>query len=230
MTYSVLKRTIPAMLLSTALTCSPVTAFAESIPFGTPKLPGSMLAGSRTFSPDTYAVRAEAAIVLQRMSECISSIYLEEERTSKMKKQASSTGAYTDYTASDYDTITLKENAVLSDSSSAEVSGSTVTITKAGTYVIEGAVTDGMVIIDTVDSGIVRLVLNNAAIASQSGSPIYVKNAGNVIISLPAGTASVLTDSEAYTHGLDTAAALYSTGDLWINGSGALIEIGRAHV
>ena len=44
---------------------------------------------------------------------------------------------------------------ISSDSSSVERSGSTVTITKAGTYVISGNVTEGNIIVNATDKGTV---------------------------------------------------------------------------
>ena len=84
---------------------------------------------------------------------------------------------------------------ISSDSSSVEISGSTVTITKAGTYVISGNVTEGNIIVNTTDKGTVRLILNNASISNTTTAPIKVLDAKKVILTLADNTTNTITDS-----------------------------------
>lgn len=77
---------------------------------------------------------------------------------------------------------------ISSDSSSVEISGSTVTITKAGTYVISGNVTEGNIIVNATDKGTVRLILNNASIRNTTTAPIKVLDAKKVILTLADNT------------------------------------------
>lgn len=104
-----------------------------------------------------------------------------------------------------------------------KVSGSTVTITEAGTYVLSGTLTDGQVIIDAGDEDDVRLVLENASITCTTTAPIYAKNADKVIISLPENTESTVTDTVTGTDGDDAlTAAIFAKCDLSVNGTGTL--------
>lgn len=104
-----------------------------------------------------------------------------------------------------------------------KVSGSTVTITEAGTYVLSGTLTDGQIIIDVGDEDDVRLVLENASITCTTTAPIYAKNADKVIISLPENTESTVTDTVTGTDGNDAlTAAIFAKCDLSVNGTGTL--------
>lgn len=104
-----------------------------------------------------------------------------------------------------------------------KVSGSTVTITEAGMYVLSGTLTDGQVIIDAGDEDDVRLVLENASITCTTTAPIYAKNADKVIISLPENTESTVTDTITGTDGDDElTAAVFAKCDLSVNGTGVL--------
>lgn len=104
-----------------------------------------------------------------------------------------------------------------------KVSGSTVTITEAGTYVLSGTLTDGQVIIDAGDEDDVRLVFENASITCTTTAPVYAKNADKVIISLPENTESTVTDTVTGTDGNDElTAAIFAKCDLSVNGTGTL--------
>ena len=86
------------------------------------------------------------------------------------------------------------------------------TITKSGTYTIEGD--NNQIVIDT-DSN-VELILKNATITSSNGPAIYVKDAKTVNIILE-GTNKI---SSTTTTELD--GAIYSTADLIFNGDGTI--------
>ena len=104
-----------------------------------------------------------------------------------------------------------------------KVSGSTVTITEAGTYVLSGTLTDGQIIIDAGDEDDVRLVLENASITCTTTAPIYAKNADKVIISLSENTESTVTDTVTGTDGNDElTAAIFAKCNFSVNGTGTL--------
>lgn len=111
---------------------------------------------------------------------------------------------------------------ISSDSSSVEISGSTVTITKAGTYVMSGNVTEGNIIVNATDKGTVRLILNNASISNTTTAPIKVLDAKKVILTLADNTTNTITDSSRLSTEEDYSAAIYSKEDLIINGNGTL--------
>lgn len=108
-----------------------------------------------------------------------------------------------------------------------DLSQGTQTISSSGIYDVTGTLNDGSLIVDVdkdSDDGIIYLVLNNASITSSTSAPIYVKNAEKVVILLEDGTtntiyqgSSVKTDESG-----DPSAAIFSTADLTITGSGTL--------
>ncbi|PFG36437.1 uncharacterized protein DUF4353 [Flavimobilis soli] len=112
------------------------------------------------------------------------------------------------------------------------VDGSTVTVTRAGTYRLTGTLTDGQVVVATADEDLVRVVLDGAQIASSTSSPLFVEDAGVVAVVLAAGTRNTLSDAAQYEYaeGEDEPnAALFSTADLTIAGTGQLTVEGRSN-
>ncbi|MFJ5763556.1 carbohydrate-binding domain-containing protein [Neobacillus sp. NPDC093182] len=110
------------------------------------------------------------------------------------------------------------------------VSNNVVTIRAAGVYVISGKLDDGQIVVDAEDKGNVKIVLNGAEINRSTQSPIYVKNAGKTIISLPEGTENTLSDGPEYVledSSDEPNAALFSKDNLTINGSGKLTVHGN---
>ncbi len=123
--------------------------------------------------------------------------------------------------------ITLNGSGAESDGNGVSVDGGVVTITKAGTYVVSGTLSDGQLRVDTEDKGTVRIVLNGADITCADSAPIYVANAKKVVLLLADGTQNVVTDAAAYVYESEEEdepdAAVFSKGDLTINGGGSLI-------
>ena len=127
---------------------------------------------------------------------------------------------YIDYSTEDTVKIDL---SAPKEADGVKVSGSTVIITEAGTYVLSGTLTDGQIIIDAGDEDDVRLVLENASITCTTTAPVYAKNADKVIISLPKNTESTVTDTVTGTDGNDAlTAAIFAKCDLSVNGTGTL--------
>lgn len=116
--------------------------------------------------------------------------------------------AYEDYTEDSYTVIN-------GDSES-------YTITEKGTYVLEGTITE-TVVVNLSEDDDVTLVLNNVTIDPSENQAILILSADDVTISVPEGTNNYLSDSETYTdENLDYDAAIYSECDLVINGTGYL--------
>lgn len=118
--------------------------------------------------------------------------------------------------------VTLNGSSI-SAGSDISVDGTTATITAAGTYEITGTLVDGQIIVDV--SGDVTIILNNANITCSTSSPIYVKEAGKVTITLADGSVNAITDGSSYVladAATEPDAALYSKSDMVINGTGSL--------
>ena len=111
-----------------------------------------------------------------------------------------------------------------------------VTITDGGVYVLTGTLTDGRVLVNAPGAD-VTLVLRDADITCVDSSALYIYKAANVLVYLPDGTASTLTDGSSYddsgsfssTTDEEPNACLYSKSDLVIAGGGTLTVTGNAN-
>lgn len=118
--------------------------------------------------------------------------------------------------------ITLDGTSATIGGTGATASGSVVTISAAGTYRVSGSLTNGQVLVNTSDTGIVRLVLDGVTISTTSGPGIAFTKAKKGVIVLAAGSTNSVTDGTTYPSGSDPDAAVYSKGNLAIGGTGAL--------
>ncbi len=105
----------------------------------------------------------------------------------------------------------------------ADAGGGAPSVTEGGTYRLSGRYTKTVMI--EAEDQIVRLLLDNAEISTNDGPAIYVKSAGKVFITVPAGSESVLSDSAYYTD-VTANGAIYSESDVTINGGGRLTITG----
>lgn len=111
-----------------------------------------------------------------------------------------------------------------------------VTITSGGVYVLTGTLTDGRVLVNAPDAD-VTLVLQDADITCSDSSALYIYKAASVLVYLPDGTASTLTDGSSYDYGDGVSSAideepnacLYAKSDLIIAGGGTLTVTGNAN-
>lgn len=109
------------------------------------------------------------------------------------------------------------------------VDGQKISITKDGTYVLSGTLSDGQIYINVTDTEKVRLVLNNADITCTYGPAIYIQNADKVALTLADQSTNTLSDGTAYSlaEGDKANACVYSKDDLSINGTGTLTVNGN---
>ena len=98
----------------------------------------------------------------------------------------------------------------------------TVTISKAGTYVISGQ-SDGVQIkVDAGDSDDVHICfVMRGATMTNTNAAINATKAGHIYLTLKDGTTNTLSDSSSNSD-KDADAVIFSKGDLTINGSGTL--------
>ena len=122
--------------------------------------------------------------------------------------------------------ITLNGDSISSDGTGVSITGTTATITAAGTYTISGQLNDGQIVVNSTSDEIVRLVLNGAEIHSSTSAPVYIKKAEKVIIVLADNSQNVLTDGQTYIFDIpedeEPSAAIFSKDDLTITGNGSL--------
>ncbi|HWS29695.1 MAG TPA: carbohydrate-binding domain-containing protein [Clostridia bacterium] len=110
----------------------------------------------------------------------------------------------------------------------AAVSGSTVTITSGGVYVVSGTLDDGRIEVAATKDDDVRIVFNGASVTNKSGAAVCASQCKKLVVTLAAGTQNALTASGASFLYADEAAqepngALFCKDDLTINGEGSLM-------
>ncbi len=121
--------------------------------------------------------------------------------------------------------ISLTGASAACDASGVTVSGSTVTISEEGVYVLSGTLADGMIVVDADKSDKIQLVLSGVTITSSTSAAIYVKQADKVFVTTVSGTENTLRNGGTYEaiddNNID--AVIFSKDDLTLNGEGTLI-------
>ena len=128
------------------------------------------------------------------------------------------------YDASDATAITLNGSSATADSDTVQISGSNVTITAAGTYILSGTLNNGSIIVNVSKQDKVQLVLNGASIHSDTFAALYVVQADKVFVTLADGTTNSLSNGGSFVliDENDVDAVVYAKDDVTFNGTGAL--------
>lgn len=133
--------------------------------------------------------------------------------------------------------VTLTGDGATAEGSGVHISGSVVTFTAAGTYLIEGSLTDGQLIVDTTDTEKVKLVLNGVSVTCLTGPAVFIRQAPKkAILYTAAGSVNLLSDGTDYTvadeeqteGGVYPNACVYACDDLKLDGEGILQVVGNA--
>ncbi|CAH1227313.1 hypothetical protein PAECIP111891_06120 [Paenibacillus allorhizoplanae] len=139
--------------------------------------------------------------------------------------------AYTDWASANPTKISLTGTSATIEGEGAAAKDGKIAITKAGTYVVSGKLTDGQITVNVKDKGVVRLVLNGVEISNSTSSAIFVEEAGKAIISLQEGTENIVSDGTKYVYPDATTdepnSAIFSKDDLTSNGAGKLVVKGN---
>nr|WP_314460849.1 carbohydrate-binding domain-containing protein [uncultured Clostridium sp.] len=120
--------------------------------------------------------------------------------------------------------ISLNAAGAEAEGTGVSVSGSTVTISKEGTYIVSGTLENGQIIVDAADTDKVQIVLDNAGINCNTSAAIYVKSADKVFVTLADGTTNKLSGGTEYIDTDDNTVdgVIFSKDNLTVNGSGSL--------
>lgn len=120
--------------------------------------------------------------------------------------------------------IQLDDNNITSSSDSVSISGNTVTIKEEGTYILNGSLSDGMVMVDASDTAKIQIVLNGVDITSKTSTALYVKEADKVFVTTAKDSKNSLRNGGTYIaiddNNID--AVIFSKSDLTLNGTGSL--------
>ncbi|MBQ4436058.1 MAG: carbohydrate-binding domain-containing protein [Clostridia bacterium] len=129
-----------------------------------------------------------------------------------------------EYEESEAVTISLSGTGAEASSGSVQISGSTVTITAAGTYILSGTLNNGSVIVNADKEDKVQLVLDGVTIHSDSFAAIYVVQADKVFLTLAEGSVNTLSNGGTFSQIDDNNVdgVIFSKDDLTLNGSGTL--------
>ena len=126
--------------------------------------------------------------------------------------------------------ITFNNDSISASGSGITTDGATVTITKAGSYLLQGKLENGQLIVDVEDDQKVELVFNGVDIKCSYNAPIYILSAPKkVVIKLYDGSVNLVGDGDSYENLYDDnpSAAIYSKADLEFSGGGALYVYGN---
>lgn len=131
---------------------------------------------------------------------------------------------------SDAVTITGKGDTVEISGKGAQAEAGSVTITQAGTYVLEGSFY-GQILIDAGRDDLVHLVLAGVNIVSEESAAIYGLQSDKIVITLQDGTENSVSDGSAYVYAEadedEPNAVIFSKDDLTFNGNGSLCAEGN---
>lgn len=128
--------------------------------------------------------------------------------------------------------LTLADGASAASGTNADavsVDGNKVTISAGGSYRVSGSLSEGTIVVAAGEEDVVRIILDDAAVTSSTGSAVDIQGANEVLILLTDGTTNTLSDASSYSDtGADAAnAAVYSLADLTIAGPGELTVNGN---
>lgn len=129
-----------------------------------------------------------------------------------------------------YDTVTgtavFTDTGVTVTGEGLKASGTTLTVTAEGTYVLSGECKNGAVVVNAPKDHKVQLVLSGLNLTAKSGAPLHIQQADKVFVTLADGSVNALSDTGASS---DTSvdAAIFSKEDMTINGNGTLTVNGN---
>ena len=127
--------------------------------------------------------------------------------------------------------ITLDGDSISGEGVGLSIDGSTLTITAAGTYRLRGDLSNGSIIVNSLEEKPVRLILDSVRIHNESGPAIKILAADKLLIVLAHGTENVLSDGASYViedaETQEENATLFSMADMTISGTGSLSVTGN---
>ena len=128
------------------------------------------------------------------------------------------------YDASSAVRIELCGDSVKCNSKKVTVSGTTVTITDEGTYIVSGTLDDGMLIVNAEETDKPQIVLEGVSITSSSSAALYIIEADKVFVTLSEGSENYFSNGGVFEeideNNID--GAIFSKQDLTFNGLGSL--------
>ena len=130
-----------------------------------------------------------------------------------------------DYDTAEAVTISLNGTSASASSDSVQISGGTVTITAAGTYILSGTLDNGSSIVNATKDDKIQLVLDGVTIRSETFAAIYVVQADKVFVTLAESSVNTLTNGGSFVQcdDNDVDAVIFAKDDITLNGAGKLV-------
>lgn len=122
-------------------------------------------------------------------------------------------------------TVTLSDSGCAADGSGVTLSGSTVTVTKAGTYRLTGTLSAGQIRVSAGKEDKVQLVLDGVNVTSSGSAALLILSGDKVFVTLAEGGDNILTSTGEMNQtedGSSVDATVFSKSDLTFNGGGSL--------
>lgn len=120
--------------------------------------------------------------------------------------------------------ILLNGSSAGCDSDAVKISGSTITLTDEGTYILSGTLENGMILVDAEETDKLQIVLNGVSISNQTSASIYIRQADKVFLTTASDTENFLSNGGEYAaideNNIDS--VIFSKSDLTMNGEGSL--------
>lgn len=214
--WAIMKRnSIKAFVLTTmlvfALTACATTATTATTT-STSTVTASAVAGSDSSTASSTAAGASSASV-------------EAVAVETTVATASATAGTPLLTVSDlYSERDLEQEADLTDATTIDlVSGTDVSITEEGVYVLKGTAENVTVTVEAAEDAKVQIVLDGASITNTDAPAIYVKSADKVFVTTTSATSHLETTGAFVADGdTNLDAVIFSRSDIVLNGTGTL--------
>ena len=196
--------TLPALVLSMGLILSACGLTKEQTGSGSAEVPAVSQGSGKTAGSSGTAVLAAAE-----------GLYDE---------SFSDRDLFGEYEESGAVTISLNGTGAEASSDTVKISGGTVTITAAGTYILSGTLKNGSVVVNVDKEDKVQMVLDGVTIHSDSFAAVYVVQADKVFVTLAEGSVNTLSNGGKFSQIDDNNVdgVIFSKDDLTLNGSGTL--------
>ena len=125
--------------------------------------------------------------------------------------------------------ISLSDEGITVEGGGAFAEGSVLTVKNAGTYILSGTLSDGMIKVNGSENDKIELVFDGVNVKSSSAA-VLIESGNKVFINLNEGSENYLSDGESYALTVGDSnvdAAIFSKSDLCIKGKGSLTVTGN---
>ena len=181
-------------------------------------------AGSKTAS-NSGSASVGSLVSANGSSASVSSLSADSSQNDAYSEAFSSRDLSGEYDADGAVTISLNGTGASASSDSVQISGSTVTITASGTYILSGTLENGSIVVNATKDDKVQLVLDGVTVHAETYAAIYVVQADKVFVTLAEGSVNTLSNGGSFVQQDDNNVdgVIFAKDDITLNGSGKLV-------